>query len=389
MTRARLPSTVLALGAVSFLADVSSEMIFPLLPLFLTQTLGAGPAFLGLVEGVADTVASLLKLASGYASDHARRRKPLVVLGYALAGVARPLVAVASAPWHVFAVRVTDRVGKGLRSAPRDALIADAAPPGEAGRAFGFHRAMDHAGAVVGPLVATALLGAGLPLRTVFWVAALPSALSILVVLLVRERPAAGAESTTPAEPRAPLPRSLSGYLAVLALFSLGNSSDAFLLLRARDLGVPDASIPLLWAVLHVAKVVSSHLGGALADRVPRTRLIICGWVVYAAVYLGLGVAAEAWQAWLLFVVYGAYYGLTEPAEKALVRDLAPPSARGRAFGFYNFIVGATSLPASLLTGGIWHAFGPRAALATGAGLAGAAALGLALWRRRSAPATT
>lgn len=378
----RLPSTVVALGFTSLLADIGSEMIFPLLPLYLVGTLGAGPTFLGLVEGAADAVSSFLKLLSGYLADIAKRRKPLVVFGYTLAGIARPLVAAATVPWHVLAVRLADRVGKGTRSAPRDALIADAAPPGQAGRAFGFHRAMDHTGAVIGPLVASTLLAAGFPLRTVFWLAAVPSLGSILVVLAIRE-PRRELERLDPDRQTrvgAALPRSLKSYLGILALFALGNSSDAFLLLRARDLGVSAAGIPLLWTVLHVTKLLSSYSGGILSDRLPRTRLILGGWLVYAGVYMGLGLARDAIAAWILFAIYGLYYGLSEPAEKALVKDLAPPALRGRAFGCYNFILGASALPASLLVGWLWRAVGPGAALGTGAGLAALAALLLALW---------
>ena len=383
--RSRLPTTVILLGLTSFFADVASEMIFPLLPLFLTTVIGASPAFLGLIEGAADAVASVLKLISGRLSD-TLGRKPLVVFGYGIAGVARPLVALATAPWHVLAIRISDRLGKGTRSSPRDALIADAAGPENAGRAFGFHRAFDHAGAVVGPLVAAALLGLGFGLRSVFWIAAIPSLLSLVVVLMVREahqanpsqkveKPEAGSSET--------LPSSFKAYLGVLLLFSLGNSSDAFLLLRAKELGVSDAAIPILWAFFHVFKLGSSYFGGSLSDRFSRTSLIVVGWIVYALAYFGFGLAQSSWQIWALFGVYGLYYGLTEPAEKALVRDLVPASQRGRAFGYYNFIVGISAFPASLLMGGLWSAFGPFVALAVGAGLSGAAATLLLAWRAK------
>lgn len=392
-SRPRLPATVLALGLTSFFADVGSEMIFPLLPLFLADSLGAGAGFLGLVEGAADATASLLKLASGYVADHTTRRKPLVVFGYGIAGIARPLMALATAPWHVLAVRLTDRLGKGTRAAPRDVLIAEAAEPGQVGRAFGFHRAMDHAGAVVGPLVATALLALGLDLRSVFWIAAVPSALSVVAASSVREpRADSSPKRTAPGEAARSarrVPARLKSYLSILLLFSLGNSSDAFLLLRARELGISTAAIPLLWTVLHVAKLGSSYVGGNLADRVPRVRLIIGGWGVYAATYVGLGIARTPWHVWVLFVVYGLYYGLTEPTEKALVKDLAGAEVMGRSFGYYNAIVGFSALPASLLTGWLWRTFGPRTALAAGAGFAGLSALLLLLWSasRTTSPA--
>ncbi len=377
------------LGFTSLATDIGTEMIFPLLPLFLVGTLGAGAEFLGLVEGLADTVSSLLKLVAGSLSDRLGKRKPLVVFGYALASAARPLVAIATAPWHVLAVRVTDRIGKGLRSAPRDALIADAAEKGGAGRAFGFHQAMDHTGAVVGPLLATALLALGVSVRNVFWLAVVPGVIATLLVLLVKERastPSATPTATTTATAtttKAPLPAQLKSYLAIVLVFSLGNSSDAFLLLRARELGVTTTLIPVLWTVLNLTKVVSAWLGGDLSDRVPRSRLILIGWAVYAATYLVLGVATESWHAWAIFIVYGAYYGLTEPAEKALVRDIAPAEMRGRAFGYYNLVVGVTALPAGLLTGFLWKTYGHQVALGCGAAIAAVSGVLLLVWNAR------
>ncbi len=381
--RRRLPPTVIALGVTSLCTDVASEMIFPLLPVFVAS-LGAAPVFLGLVEGLADAVSSLLKLASGYVADSSRSKKPLVLFGYGIAALVRPLVALATSPWHVLAVRVSDRVGKGIRSTPRDVLIASSVSHEESGRAFGFHRAMDHAGAVLGPLVATLLMAMGFSMRQVFVAALVPGVLSVLAVLSVREvppldePPAAARDAVRDAVHEAKtLPVPLRRYLAILALFSLGNSSDAFLLLRAREVGISIGSLPLLWSLFHVVKVISSSLGGTWADRLPRRRLIVAGWLVYAATYLAFGLATQPMHMWGLFVVYGAYYGLTEPAEKALVKDLAPPSMRGRAYGAYNFILGASAVPAGLLTGVLWQSFGPLAALATGAGLAAVASLAI------------
>jgi MFS family permease len=380
--RRRLPAAVIALGVTSFFADVGSEMIFPLLPVFVAS-LGASTTFLGLVEGLADATASLLKLASGYAADHLPRKKPLVLFGYGVAALARPLVALATAPWHVLAVRLTDRVGKGIRSAPRDVLIASSVSAEETGRAFGFHRALDHAGAVVGPLIATALLALGWPLRHVFWVALIPGVLSVIAVATVREPRAeiVAHDLVRTVEPRR-LPGSLRSYLGILLLFSLGNSSDAFLLLRARDLGVPIASLPVLWTVFHVAKLVSSYLGGAWSDRIARPKLIVTGWMVYAATYLAFGIATQSWHAWALFIIYGSYYGLTEPAEKALVKYLAPEAVRGRAYGFYNFIIGASAIPAGVLTGWLWQTWSPFLALSAGASIATVASVTLVVWAR-------
>lgn len=383
----RLPGTVLALGVTSLFTDVGSEMIFPLLPVFVAS-LGATPAFLGLVEGVADATSSLLKLGSGYVADRMPRKKPLVLLGYGLATFARPLMGAATLPWHVLAVRLTDRVGKGVRTAPRDALIATSVEPAQAGRAFGLHRAMDHTGAVIGPLIATGLLAAGWPLQHVFLASIVPGVLAMLALSAVRETPAelhadrsrAGAGEAGRGRDVAPrLPRSFYNYLGVIVLFSLGASSDAFLLLRAADLGVPTTLIPILWMALHVSKLVSSYYGGALADRMPRVRLIVAGWIVYALAYLGLGFATEAWQVWALFLFYGLYYGLTEPTERAIIKDIAPQHVQGRAFGLYHFTVGVSAIPASLLTGWVWQSVNPQAALALGAAFAASASI--ALWR--------
>jgi MFS family permease len=380
----RLPSAVVLLGFTSLFTDIGTEMIFPLLPVFLTETLGAGPAYLGLVEGAADTASSLLKLASGVIADAVPRRKPLVLLGYAMASAVRPFVALATRPWHVLAVRVTDRIGKGVRSSPRDALIADVAGD-RAGRAFGFHQAMDNVGAVVGPLLATGLIALHLSLRSVFWVAVIPGAVATALVVFVREDARRGASAGRPngmaGGPPLLANRRLLVYLSILVLFSLANSSDAFLLLRARSLGLSTAQIPILWATLNLSKVVWAYLGGGLADRVSRARLIAGGWLVYAVVYAGLGAATAPWHAWALFVAYGVFYGLTEPVEKALLRDLVREDQRGRAYGAYNFVVGITALPAGLLTGALWRAFGPAFALGMGAALAGVAGILLLVWQ--------
>lgn len=375
-----LPSTILLLGLTSLFTDVGTEMIFPLLPVFLVETLHAGPDYLGLVEGTADSVSSLLKLVSGIAADRVRRRKGLVFFGYALASVARPLVAVATRPWHVLVVRVTDRVGKGIRGAPRDALIADAAGS-RAGSAFGFNQAMDNVGAVVGPLLATSLVALRWPLQRVFLVAVIPGLVATALVAMVREPPPVpSAASTGAARADFSLGRPLQLYLGILVLFSLGNSSDAFLLLRARSLGLSTAAIPVLWAVLNLSKVVWAYLGGQWADRMPKPALIAGGWLVYGAVYLGLALAAAAWHVWALFVAYGIFYGLTEPVEKALVRDLAQASQRGAAYGAYNFVIGITALPAGLLMGSVWRVWGPGVALSLGAALAMLSCVLLLAW---------
>jgi MFS family permease len=373
---APLPRAVRTLGLVSLLTDVSSEMIYPLLPSFLSGVLKAGPAFLGLVEGAAEAVASVLKAVAGRLSDRAPRRKPFVVFGYGLSTLARPLIALATSPGHVLAVRLADRFGKGVRSAPRDALLAAVTPEGERGRAFGFHRAMDHAGATVGPLLASALLLAGADLRAVFALALLPGLLAVLV-LVFRVTEAVGSPPPCPndrtagsAAERLSSPRNLHLYLGVLALFALGNSSDAFLLLRAQELGVATPFIPLLWTFHHAVKAAFSTFGGRLSDRAGRRRAIVLGWAVYAAAYLGFARASGAFAVVLLFALYGLFHALSESPEKAFVADLVEPAHRGRAFGLYHAVTGAMVLPGNLLTGFLWQRFGAAAALGTGAALA-------------------
>lgn len=391
--RPPLPRNVKALAAVSFLTDVSSEMIYPLLPVFLTTVLGAGAGAVGTIEGIAESTAALLKLASGWWSDRVRR-KPLVLFGYGLAAVARPLMAMAGSAGQVLAVRMADRVGKGVRSSPRDALIADVVEPSQRGRAFGVHRAADNAGAVLGPLIAWALLQRySMPVRTVMWWAAVPGALAVVVIAVwVREgarsaaaKPmlAAAKPMRAAAKPMLAPPQTISGefwrYLAVLLLFTLGNSSDAFLLLRATQLGVPVAWIPVLWACLSVVKSASSIPGGTLSDRVGRKPLIVGGWIVYSIVYILLAKANAAWQLWALFAVYGVYFGLTEGVEKAMVADLVPAERRGSAYGWYNFTVGLGALPASALFGVVWERWGAAAAFQMGAVIAALAAVAMLL----------
>jgi MFS family permease len=377
---APLHRTVRSLGLVSLLTDASSEMIYPLLPAFLTGTLRAGPAFLGVVEGLAETAAAVLKVVSGSLSDRLRRRKPLVVAGYTLSSFVRPLVALATLPAHVLAVRVLDRVGKGVRGAPRDALVAEVTPGEDRGRAFGFQRAMDHAGAIVGPLLASAAMAATGDLRLVFALAAVPAVLALAsLVLGVREEPRPPAPPTAGATARrsGPLEPGLVRYLGVLAVFTLGNSSDAFLLLRAQETGVALAAIPALWALHHLVKAGATTWGGALSDRVGRRQAILGGWGVYALAYAGFAVAGSPLSIVVLFAFYGLFHALTEGAERALVADLAGEATRGRAFGLFHATTGATLLPASLITGVLWQRFGATVALGAGAVLAALAALGL------------
>lgn len=368
------PKNVFALGGTSFLNDAASEMIYPLLPVFLTTTLGAGAAFLGLIEGIAESTASLLKFFSGWLSDRIGKRKGLVLFGYGLAAVARPLIAVSHAAWQVLLIRAGDRAGKGVRGSPRDALVAGSCEESERGKAFGLQRAMDHAGAIVGPLLASLVLFL-IPgnYRLMFALASIPGLLTLpLIALGVREvKPEASSAGQAVKLTLAPFSGKFKAYLAILVLFTLGNSSDAFLLLRAKTLGVGVALLPILWIVLHLVKMTTSVPGGVLSDSLGRRGIIVAGWLIYSLAYLGFGLANQAWQAWALFAFYGLFFGLTEGVEKAFVADLVPESLRGTAFGLYNFAIGIAAFPASLLLGVVWQttksallAFGLGGALA-------------------------
>jgi MFS family permease len=396
----RLPRNVVAIGVVSLLNDASSEIIYPLLPIFLTAGLGASAKAIGIIEGLAESISSLLKLFSGYISDRWGKRKWLVVGGYALASFARPFLGFAN-NWHqVLAIRLADRVGKGVRTSPRDAMIADTVEYEQRGIAFGFQRAMDHAGAVIGPLLGYALVvwfvvNAGKPtsgeFTRIFLLASVPAFLAVLVaVLFMRESP-------VPQQSEAHMPKlSLRGFdgnfkrfLLILALFTLSNSSDSFLILRARDSGVSIALVPLLWSAHHASKVLSSLWGGDLSDRLGRKRLIVSGWVLYAAVYAGFAFVGTEIGVWVLFLIYGIYFGLAEGAEKALVADLVRPEQRGTAYGLYNLAFGITVFPASLLMGMIWDWKGPTAAFLISAVMGATAAALLLLFVRPHAERIT
>jgi MFS family permease len=379
-SRFGLTPPVWLLGWVSFFTDMASEMVYPLLPVFLTQVLGAGAMSLGVIEGVAEAANSALKIFSGWLADRSGSPKKLVLAGYGLASAVRPLIGLATGWPQVLAIRFADRLGKGIRGAPRDAMLADFAPPDARGRVFGFHRAMDHAGAVTGPLLATAFLyfSPG-NYRTLFFLTIIPGIIVILFILRVPEprrtlRGLGGRSHThTPAAPGqslwslgAPFFRAMF----VILLFSLGNASDAFLLLRLSDLGVATVWIPLLWSALHVVKVLSSLAGGALSDRFGRRGLIALGWLWYACIYAGFGMVDSRGSLIAVFLSYGLYFGLTEGNEKAWVADMAPTHARGTAFGVYNAALGIGTLAASLIFGMIWTRISPHAAFLTGAALA-------------------
>ncbi len=381
-----LPRTVWLLGLVSLFNDATSDLIYPLVPLFLASVLMAGPQALGLIEGVAEATASLLKLFSGVLMDRTGHAKSWVVGGYALAVLSRPLFYLATSWPIVLALRFADRVGKGLRTSPRDALLAATVDGGRRGLAFGLHRAMDNAGAVVGPLLAAWLLARGVPLRDIFLWAIVPGVITLALALAIKEPP------VIPVAQRRPFSWKLTGfpskykrYLMVLALFTLGNSSNMFLLLRAKELGLPEYQVPLLWALVSAVAMVFSTPLSALSDRLGRVRLILSGWVIYGLCYLLLGLNGfHTLLLWPLFAAYGLFLAATEGAEKALVADLAPRDRLGTAYGWFNLTAGAMLLPASFLFGWLWQGVSVEAAFGFSAACALLAAVLLKFWVMRA-----
>jgi MFS family permease len=373
------------------LTDAATEAVYPLLPVFITQVLGGPPIALGIVEGAADATSSVLKIYAGRWSDRLGVRKPIVVAGYALSSLVRPFIALATSWAHVFAIRVTDRVGKGLRSAPRDAMLAALAPPGERGRVFGYHWAMDHAGAAVGPLLATVFLYfSPTEYRLLFALTIIPGALAVMTLLRVPDTPPPAlsspptfAEATAGKQalkPSSALPSKLKKYLVILSVFTLGNSSDAFLLLQLSNAGVPLMGLTALWSAQHGIKALLAMKGGMLSDRFGRRALIISGWLIYAAVYAGFAwsQSVQALVGW--FLVYSIYAAAVEGSEKALIADLTPDTLRATAFGWHAAVQGIGALAAGISFGLIWQYFGAPAAFLTGATLALAAAVLLGLF---------
>ncbi|MHB1094374.1 MFS transporter [Thiobacillus sp.] len=380
-----LPRTVWLLGLVSLFNDSTSELVYPLVPLFLASVLMAGPKALGLIEGIAEATASLLKLFSGVLMDRRGHAKGWVAGGYGLAAFSRPLFYLAASWPMVLVLRFADRVGKGLRTSPRDALLANSVGDDRRGLAFGVHRAMDNAGAVIGPLLAAWLLARGMALREVFLWSIVPGIVTVALAFAIKEPPAATHVTRKPFSWRlAGFPPAFRRYLVVLALFTLGNSSNMFLLLRAKELGLPDYQVPLLWALTSAVAMTFSTPLAALSDRLGRTRLILAGWVVYGLFYLGLGLNGfHTLLLWPLFAFYGLFLAATEGAEKALVADLAPQDRLGTAYGWFNLTAGVMLLPASLIFGLIYQQAGALAAFAFSATCALLAAILLPLWALR------
>jgi MFS family permease len=371
-TAQTLPRNVKVLGLASLLNDIASEIMQPLLPLFLNKYVSASAVLLGTMEGLADSAASLLKLFSGGWSDRLGSRKAFIVAGYALAALARPFTALVTLPWQMVAVRTTDRVGKGIRTSPRDALIAEAAPPHMRGRAFGFHRAMDHLGASIGPMVAFVFLSFQRDqLKPLFLWTLVPGLFVVGLIAFGLKT----SQPTTTAKKEfrltlAPFHWKFRFFLVILVVFTLGNSTDLFLLKRAEELGVSTNGLLLMWCAFHVNKSICTWFAGLAVDRFGPRRMIFLGWLVYAAIYFGFALVQSPTEAVVLFLVYGFYYALTEPAEKTLVAVLAGTEHAGLAFGWYHFVLGIALFPASLLFAGLYDEFGAVAAFGTGSGLA-------------------
>jgi MFS family permease len=362
----RLPPNVWLIGIISLLNDTASDLVYPLIPLYLSSVLMAGPKALGIIEGIAEATSSILKLGSGVLVDRTNRTKPWIVWGYGLAGFSRPLIAIASSWVGVLGIRMLDRVGKGLRSSPRDALLAASVPPERRGLAFGLHRSMDNAGAVLGPILAAVLLGYGFKVRDLFVISIIPAVLCLLMSLLIQE------PKNTLAEVRRgkfswnfqQLPSNFKRYLFAVVIFTLGNSSNMFLLLRAKELGLPEAQVPLAWAAISAIAMTFGTPLSALSDRFGRIRSIVAGWLAYGLFYLCLGFLSPGNPVLLfgLFAFYGLFLAATEGVEKALVADLAPSAMLGTAYGWFNLANGIVLLPASIVFGLFYETAGATVA---------------------------
>ncbi len=391
-----LPRNIWAVSFTSFFMDISSEMVINLIPLFLSNVLGIKTNIIGLIEGVAESTASILKLFSGWLSDKLHARKWLAVAGYGISALAKPFFYFANSWGWVAGVRWADRVGKGIRTAPRDALVADSISEEQRGLAFGFHRAADTAGAMVGLLIAFSLVWAaqasavtlGLStFRLIVLVSLVPAALAVFALVIgVRDVNVKGSTKPPKFAFKA-LGKQFMIFMLIVGLFDLGNSSDAFLVLRAQERGISVLGILGMLAVFNLIYTLISTPAGKLSDRIDRRKIIIGGWVVYALVYLGFGLVSSAWQVWALYVIYGLYYGMAYGTAKALVADLVPAELRGTAYGTYNAVLGIIDFPASLIAGilwqgvGGWQGFGPSAPFLFGAALAGLAAILMAVWK--------
>ena len=373
-----LGRNVFAAGLVSFFMDVSSEMVYPLVPLFLANVLGVNKSVIGLIEGIAESTASLLKVFSGWFSDRIGRRKGLMGVGYAVSVLSRPLIALAVAWQHILASRFIDRFGKGIRTAPRDAIIAESSDPGVMGRAFGFHRAMDTLGAVIGPALAFFLLSAFTgDFRKVFWVSMIPGIIAVaLIVFLIKEKKKALPERhERPKLTLAHFDWRFKFFVVITTLFAIGNSSDVFLILRSQQLGITTAMIPVVYLTFNLVYALSAIPAGIAADRFGKKRVVLVGFILFALIYYGFAVAGSATAAWVLFGLYGVFMGLTEGVQKAFLTTIIPPDFKATAFGVYNTAVGLALFPASLIGGWLWDRVSPAATFYYGSAMAAVSTL--------------
>ncbi|OHE58134.1 MAG: MFS transporter [Thermodesulfovibrio sp. RBG_19FT_COMBO_42_12] len=367
-------------GVVSFFMDVSSEMIYPLVPLFLSNVLGVNKSVIGLIEGIAESTASLLKVFSGWLSDRIGNRKWLMFAGYGISTLSRPIIALATGWHHVMGSRFMDRLGKGVRTAPRDAIIAESTEKTHLGRAFGFHRSMDTLGAVIGPALAFLLLGIfSNNYRIVFWLSMIPGAIAVLLIILFikekkkeREKISIGEvlSENSVIPPTPPLLKGGRGglfdwrfkiFVLIATIFAIGNSSDVFLILRAQQIGIPTVMIPVVYLLFNLIYSLSAIPAGIAADRFGRKRVILVGFVLFAILYYGFAAAKDTTAIWVLFAFYGLFMGLTEGIQKAFLATIIPPDFKATAFGVYNTAVGLAMFPASLIGGWLWDNISPSA----------------------------
>jgi MFS family permease len=391
----RLPRNVWAVGFTSMFMDISSEMVLNILSLFLSNVLGVTTSIIGLIDGIAEATASILKLFSGWFSDKIGGRKWLAVIGYGISALTKPFFYFASSWGLVAGVRWADRVGKGIRTAPRDALVADSVTPKMRGLAFGFHRAMDTAGAMLGILVAAGvvwltqkndLLLSRSTFQTIVLISLVPAFLAVITLALGAKEVGVKGQRTAPRISLKSMGKPFSIFLVIVSIFTLGNSADSFLVLRAQNLGLSVLGILLMLAVFNFIYMLVSTPAGSLSDRVGRRRLIIIGWLVYALIYFGFAAARSGWQVWALYAIYGVYYGLAYGSANALVADLVPENLRGTAYGTYNAVIGLLAFPASFIAGvlwqglGGWGGFGPSAPFLFGGGMALIATILMLTW---------
>ena len=383
----KIDKNVFMLGAVSLFTDISSQMIYPLLPVFLSSVLGVSIVFIGLLEGVAESTASILKVFSGWYSDKLRKRKPIIFFGYSLSTIGKPFFYLATAGWHVLIIRFIDRVGKGIRTSPRDALVADSSRPEERGRAFGIQRSMDRMGAFLGPLVAFAILPLlNNNLRLLFLFSFFPALIAVFIIVFFVKEKLHAQDSSKRIEPFSLkyFSRDFKMFVFILAVFTLGNSSNVFLILRAKDLGVKIVFIPIIWLMYNfISSILSTPLGG-LSDKIGRKKTTLLGFLVYGAVYLGFAFSNTQSLIWVFMGLYGVYYALSEGVLRAYVADLVEDkSVLATAYGVYHTVTGLCMFPASLLMGILWQQFNPTVAFGFGASLALVSAIGLSLFVRK------